>query len=80
MTNLIAFDTGVGMKKIQELRLILKEKIGSKAITQVSLAKTTGVDQATPPCNPALYAILINLYSLSMPSLLTRSGGFLFAF
>ena len=47
MTNLIAFDTGVGMEKIQELRLILKEKIGSKAITQVSLAKTTGVDQAT---------------------------------
>lgn len=35
------------MEKIQELRLILKEKISSKAITQISLAKATGVDQAT---------------------------------
>lgn len=47
MTSLITFDTEIGMEKIQELRLILKEKIGSKAITQISLAKATGVDQAT---------------------------------
>lgn len=47
MTNLITFDTEVDMKNIQELRVILKEKFDSKAITKISLAKTTGVDQAT---------------------------------
>lgn len=47
MTTLIPFDTEVDMEKIQELRLLLKKKISSKAITQISLAKATGVDQAT---------------------------------
>lgn len=35
------------MGKIQELRAILSAKIDGKEITQVGLAKATGVDQAT---------------------------------
>lgn len=47
MTNNIAFVKEVSMGKIQELRSIVATKIDRKEITQVGLAKATGVDQAT---------------------------------
>lgn len=47
MTTRITFAMEVGMGKIQELRSILSAKIDGKEITQVGLAKATGVDQAT---------------------------------
>lgn len=47
MTNLIRFATTSGMGKIQELRDILTVKLETKAISQVALAKATGVDQAS---------------------------------
>ena len=47
MTTRITFAMEVNMGKIQELRAILSAKIDGKEITQVGLAKATGVDQAT---------------------------------
>lgn len=47
MTNLIPFDTTSDMGKIQELRDILRAKLETKAISQIALAKATGVDQAS---------------------------------
>lgn len=47
MTTRITFAMEVDMGKIQELRAILSAKIDGKEVTQVGLAKATGVDQAT---------------------------------
>lgn len=47
MTNLIGFDNTVGMGKLEELRAILKAKVGNKETTQTKLAQESGVDGAS---------------------------------
>jgi SOS-response transcriptional repressor LexA len=47
MTANILFDKDYDMNKIEELRGLIKDRLEAKAITQLSLAKLTGTDQAS---------------------------------